>query len=62
MRGFESPPSNSLLRGRLERIVRTGDCAAQREQFRAVEELARELGFGGVIDGWEPDVAWLRGG
>jgi predicted nucleotidyltransferase len=55
-------PSNSLLPGRLDAIARTGDPAAQREQFRAVEELARELGFGSVIDGWKPDVAFLRGG
>ncbi|HVS85282.1 MAG TPA: hypothetical protein VHD91_06600 [Gaiellaceae bacterium] len=54
-------PSNSLLLARLEAIARTGDGAAQREQFRATEALARELGFGHVIDGWEPDVAFLRG-
>ena len=52
-------PSNSLLLSRLERIARDADLEAQREQFRATETLARELGFGSVIDGWEPDVAWL---
>lgn len=43
-------------------IVSTGDLAAQQELFRDVEALARECGLGDVIDGWEPDVAWLRGG
>jgi Nucleotidyltransferase domain len=46
---------------RLERIVRTGDVEEQRSLFRAAEELARSHGLGRVIDGWEPDVAWLRG-
>ena len=46
---------------RLERIARTGDLGEQRALFREVEAIARELGHGGVIDGWEPDVAWLRG-
>ncbi len=45
---------------RLERIARTGDAAEQRTLFRDVEALAREHGLGAVIDGWEPDVAWLR--
>jgi hypothetical protein len=48
--------------GLLERIGRTGDVDEQRALFREVEELARERGHGETIDGWEPDVAWLRGG
>jgi hypothetical protein len=46
---------------RLERIGRTGDPGEQRAQFRDAEALARERGLGAVIDGWEPDVGWLRG-
>jgi nucleotidyltransferase-like protein len=46
---------------RLERIGRTGNVDDQRALFREVEELARERGHGDTIDGWEPDVAWLRG-
>lgn len=46
---------------RLERIARIGDLAEQQALFRAAEALAREHGHGQVIDGWEPDVAWLRG-
>ncbi len=30
--------------------------------FRDVERVAREHGLDDVIEGWEPDVAWLRGG
>ena len=38
-----------------------GDPVEQRRTFRDVEELARRHGLGDVIDGWEPDVGWLRG-
>jgi predicted nucleotidyltransferase len=33
-----------------------------RDAFRRMEAVARRRGFGDVVDGWEPDVAWLRGG
>lgn len=46
---------------RLERIARTGDLDEQRSLFRETEALAREHGHGATIDGWEPDVAFLRG-
>jgi len=46
---------------RVERIALTGDLADQRALFRETEALARELGHGATIDGWEPDVAFLRG-
>jgi hypothetical protein len=46
---------------RLERIARAGDVGEQRALFRETEALAREHGHGATIDGWEPDVAWLRG-
>jgi hypothetical protein len=55
------PPSNSLLLARIERIARTGDIAEQQAVFRDAEALARAHGLGAVIDGWAPDVAWLRG-
>ena len=29
--------------------------------FRRMESVARRRGYGTVVDGWEPDVAWLRG-
>jgi len=45
----------------LERIARSGSLDDQRTLFRQAEAIARAHGLGGVIDGWEPDVAWLRG-
>jgi hypothetical protein len=49
--------------GLFERLaaIRAGDPDEQRRMFRDVERLARRHGLGDVIDGWEPDVAWLRG-
>ncbi len=29
---------------------------------REAETVARQHGLGGVVDGWEPDLAWLRSG
>ena len=46
---------------RLERIGRTGALEDQQALFRETETLARERGHGATIDGWEADVAWLRG-
>jgi hypothetical protein len=46
---------------RLERIARAGDISEQQALFRETEALARARGHGATIDGWEPDVAWLRG-
>lgn len=52
-------PWNDLPR--LARIARTGDIAEQQALFREAEALARAHRLGSVIDGWEPDVASLRG-
>jgi hypothetical protein len=57
----EHPLPVELDLGRLERIARTGDLDDQQALFCETERLARELGHGATIDGWEPDVAWLRG-
>jgi hypothetical protein len=46
---------------RIDRIHRDADPGEQRALFRDVEHLARAGGHGEVVDGWEPDVAWLRG-
>jgi hypothetical protein len=46
---------------RLERIARTGDLADQQALFRETEALARDREHGATIDGWEPDIALLRG-
>ena len=50
-----------VLLPRLQQIVGPGDLAAQQALFRDVERFARTAGHGEVIDGWEPDVGWLRG-
>jgi hypothetical protein len=44
----------------LDRVL-AGEPDAQRELFKLIETAAREQGFGDVVDGWEPDVEWLRG-
>jgi hypothetical protein len=46
---------------RLARIARTAALEDQQALFRETEPLARKHGHGATIDGWEPDVAWLRG-
>lgn len=45
----------------VERLADGADVTGIRSVFRSVEERAREAGIGAVIDGWEPDVGWLRG-
>jgi hypothetical protein len=44
----------------LDRLL-TGEPSSQHELFNRMEQLARREGFGDVVDGWEPDVEWLRG-
>lgn len=44
----------------LDRVL-TGDAEPQHELFRRIEKRARGEGFGDIVDGWEPDVEWLRG-
>ncbi|HEY2310958.1 MAG TPA: nucleotidyltransferase domain-containing protein [Gaiellaceae bacterium] len=56
----EHPLPVSVDLARLERIAHTGDLEEQRALFRETEALARGLGHSATIDGWEPDVAWLR--
>jgi predicted nucleotidyltransferase len=58
----EPPPGVESLPSRLDAILATGDLGEQQRLFRDVETLARAHGLGDVIDGWEPDVSWLRGG
>jgi hypothetical protein len=61
LREHPLPASCTVQLSRLEHIARTGDIAAQQALFRDAERIARDAGLGAVIDGWEPDVAWLRG-
>jgi predicted nucleotidyltransferase len=57
------PDSAFSLETLFERLaaIGSGDLAEQQRMFRDVEALARAHGHGNVLDGWEPDVAWLRG-
>ena len=63
--GLEPLPGDAwrvdVLLPRLQRILGSGDPDTQQALFRDVEAHARERGLGEVIDGWEPDLAWLRG-
>jgi hypothetical protein len=57
---LEPPWTADGLLPRLERIL-DGELEKQPALFRDAEQLARERGLGEVVDGWEPDVTWLRG-
>jgi len=57
----DSWTADSLL-PRLRAILSSGDIGEQQCLFRDVEALARSRDFDDVIDGWEPDLAWLRFG
>ena len=57
----DAPWAADELLPRVDGIVKTGELREQQLLFRRAEQLARERGYGDVIDGWEPDVAWLRG-
>lgn len=46
---------------RVKHVATTGDITAQQALFRDVERIARDAGLGAVLDGWEPDLAFLRG-
>lgn len=53
--------SAEQLLPRLDAILATADVDAQRAVFRSVEEAAREVGLGGILEGWAADLAVLRG-
>lgn len=55
------PWSKDRLLTGVEAVLRAGDLSSQQELFRDVERFARERGYEAVIDGWQPDLAWLRG-
>jgi hypothetical protein len=44
----------------LDRVA-DGEQDALHELFVRVERVARRGGFGDTVDGWEPDLDWLRG-
>jgi predicted nucleotidyltransferase len=44
----------------LDRVL-VAEPEAQHELFSRIEAAVRREGFGDVVDGWEPDLEWLRG-
>jgi predicted nucleotidyltransferase len=53
--------SADVLLPRIDSVA-AADASAQRALFRDVERAARGASQSDVVDGWEPDLAWLRGG
>jgi len=56
---LETPWTIELV-PRLERVL-SGDPNEQASLFRDAEALARRKDLSDVVDGWEPDLSWLRG-
>ncbi len=68
-------PFNKWLRHELDRqpiaweglvaivqaIARDSSLPTQRSAFNEAEPRARAAGLSAIVDGWEPDLAWLRG-
>ena len=60
----QEPLRTPAFAGLLDRVdALTGEPTPERirDAFRMLEGAARASGHGAVVDGWEPDVAWLRG-
>lgn len=49
------------FRDRVVRLSDDPDMAGHQAMFRDVEALARTRGYGDIVDGWRPDVPFLRG-
>jgi hypothetical protein len=54
-------PALAGLTDLVERLAEEPSAERLRETFRFLEGPARDAGHGAIVDGWEPDVAWLRG-
>lgn len=54
--GWSPADVGGLLAG-----VAVGESSALHEAFRRLEAAARRSGLDEVVEGWEPDVGWLRG-
>jgi hypothetical protein len=60
-RPLPEPWSEGRLLTTLDAILESARLDVQERLFTDAERLARSRGWSEVIDGWEPDVAWLRG-
>lgn len=47
---------SSELLPRIQAILDTGDAAAQRWMVASIERAAREVGLGGIVDGWGDEL------
>ena len=54
-------PAFAGLEDRVAALAADPSADPLRDAFRMLEAAARDAGHGSVVDGWEPDVAWLRG-
>jgi hypothetical protein len=45
----------------IDQVLADADSGAQRSLFGLIEAAAREVGLGGIADGWEDDLAFMRG-
>lgn len=54
-------PAFADLAARVASLISDPSPDRLRAAFRMLESSARAAGHGAVVDGWEPDVAWLRG-
>ena len=57
---LDMPELNGLVE-LVEQLAEDPSINRLREAFRMLERAARATGHGAIVDGWEPDVAWLRG-
>ncbi|MEJ7627995.1 MAG: nucleotidyltransferase domain-containing protein [Nocardioidaceae bacterium] len=51
---------SSELLPRVQTILDTGDASAQRWMFASIESASREVGLGGIVDGWCDELALFR--
>jgi hypothetical protein len=54
------PWSADEVLGSLQAVLRDRNLEVERSLFLRVECLARDRGWDETIDGWEPDLEWLR--
>lgn len=54
-------PAFGDLAARVETLATDPTIDRMRATFRMLERAGRDAGHGAVVDGWEPDVPWLRG-
>ena len=57
---LRTPAFDGLL-ARVERLALDPTAERLHDTFRMLETAGRDAGHGAVVDGWEPDVPWLRG-